>query len=129
MKKRSSRRTISPQYDSFRRKVNEIFVELADGPATNLKDVPHAIRETVKKALKQSGLPEKSANDIAFHLTDWNYDAAFLVAVHLFPKRFTAKEIAAGVDCMLAHIPAHVIAAARLLGYSTEDFFQKDEQL
>ena len=31
--------------------------------------------------------------DIGFHLADWNSDAAFIVAVHLFPERFTAEEI------------------------------------
>lgn len=38
------------------------------------------------------------------------YDAAFLVAVHLFPEKFTPAEMRAGIDLVLCHIPAHVIA-------------------
>jgi hypothetical protein len=54
---------------------------------------------------------------------DWNADAAFLVSVILFPERFTPEELRAGVDMFLLHVPAHVLAAARLGGYEAKDIF------
>jgi hypothetical protein len=56
------------------------------------------------------------AKAIAFHMADWNSDAAFVVAVHLFPERFTAEEIAAGVRMFLIHAPNHIRAACVLTG-------------
>ena len=64
------------------------------------------------------------ARDIAFHLTDWGRDAAFIVALHLFPERFTPAEIEQGVDCFLVHVPNHVAAAAVLSGHPVEDIFE-----
>jgi hypothetical protein len=64
------------------------------------------------------------ADQIAFHLTDWSSDAAFIVALHLFPERFTSEEIEAGVGLFLCHVPIHVIAAARLAGHQAEDLFR-----
>ncbi|MGH2548563.1 MAG: hypothetical protein ACRDHN_04190 [Thermomicrobiales bacterium] len=61
--------------------------------------------------------------DIAFHLTDWAADAAFLVALHLFPERFTAEEIADGIESFLIHAPNHVAAAAVLSGWPPKDIF------
>jgi len=60
---------------------------------------------------------------IGFHLVDWNAEAAFIVAVHLFPDEFTDEEIREGVELFLVHAPAHCIEAARLGGYSTENIF------
>jgi hypothetical protein len=60
------------------------------------------------------------------HVADWQGDAAFLVALHLFPERFTDEEIDEAVRSLLIHVPAHVIAAARLAGHSTEEIFPDD---
>ncbi len=68
----------------------------------------------------------EQAYDIGFHLTDWNSDAAFLVALILFPERFDAEEIAEGVEGFLIHAPNHVAAAAKLFGYPIEDIFGVD---
>jgi hypothetical protein len=35
----------------------------------------------------------EQAHDIAFHLTDWSSDAAFVVAALLFPERFSADQL------------------------------------
>ena len=68
------------------------------------------------------------AEDIAFHMADWNSDAAFIVAVHLFPERFTKEEIAAGIGLFLAHAPNHIRAACGLSGqYVWENFPEDDE--
>lgn len=54
------------------------------------------------------------ANDIALHMADWNWDAAFIVALHLFPERFTKEEIDAGLGMFLCHAPNHIREACRL---------------
>jgi len=67
---------------------------------------------------------EERAQDIGFHLSDWHAEAAFLVAAHLFPDRFTPAEISAGISAFLIHAPNHVAAAAALYGYPVEDIFE-----
>lgn len=116
-------------HDSVCKKVQAIFAELAGDRARTLdgSTFPADITSTVTVALAGSNATEEQilhADKIAFHLTDWNSDAAFIVALHLFPERFTPEEIEAAVDMFLLHVPAHVIAAARLAGHPTEDFFR-----
>lgn len=64
-----------------------------------------------------------SAYDIAFHLSDWISDAAFIVAIHLWPEKFTAEEIREGVEGLLIHAPNHLAAAAALAGRPVVDVF------
>src|SRR5688500_8043266 len=118
-------RTNRSPYDSVRRKVRTLFTRIAGNRAQRLDEYPHQILALLTSAMRSQA--KKKAWDIAFHLTDWNYDAAFLVAFHLFPEKFTPAEIRAGVNMLLVHIPKHVIAAARLNGDSTEDVFAEDE--
>lgn len=68
---------------------------------------------TVTEAIADEYGPDKS-RDIAFHLLDWNSNAAFLVAVHLFPERFSAEELQAGIGQFLIHAPNHIHEACRL---------------
>jgi hypothetical protein len=117
-------------HDSVRKKVQAIFTELAGERARTLdgSTFPAGITSTVTVALAGSNATEEQilhADQIAFHLTDWNSDAAFIVALHLFPERFTPEEIGAAVGMFLVHVPAHVIAAARLAGHPTEDIFRE----
>ena len=58
---------------------------------------------------------------MAFHLTDWNSDAAFLVAVILCPERFTSQEISEGIIRCMVHAPDHLMAACRIGGYDVAD--------
>ncbi len=91
---------------------------------------PAGITSTITTALAGSDATEEQilhADQIAFHLSDWSSDAAFVVALHLFPERFTPEEIKAAVDMFLVHVPSHVIAAARLAGHSTEDIFKESD--
>ena len=69
----------------------------------------------------------EKATDIAFHLSDWNSDAAFIVALHLFPERFTKEEIESGVEKFIIHAPNHVAEAAKLLGHPVGNIFEEDE--
>ncbi len=116
---------------SFRVKVEAIFRELAGDRAATLDAtrLPESITSTITAALiaKDAGEAEiLHADQIAFNLTDWSAEAAFLVALHLFPERFTPAEIRDGVEAFLIHAPHHVIAAARLAGHPTDDIFRED---
>ena len=80
-------------------------------------------RDVLAEALKEK-YGEEIARDIAFHLADWNSDATFIVAMHLFPERFTPDQIRDGVERFLIHAPNHVAAAAKLGGWPIEDIFE-----
>ena len=119
-------------HDSVRKKVEAIFTELA-GHRTRMLDgstFPAGITSTITSPLSGPDASNEQvlcADQIAFHLTDWSSDTAFIVALHLFPERFTSEEIEAGVGLFLCHVPFHVIAAARLAGYQAEDLFSDDD--
>ena len=81
-------------------------------------------RETLRKALQRQ-YGKESAEHLAFHLMDWTYDAAFLLAVAMYPERFSAREIRCGVDMMLVHVPNHVAAAAKISEYGCADVWNE----
>ena len=113
--------------DRLDEKVQAIFSELAGADRAKWLrgDVPSRVMEQIAQAISSEHQPEV-AREIGFHLGDWQSDAAFLVALHLFPERFTPEEIDDGVRSLLLHVPAHVIEAARLAGHPTEDIFRDD---
>jgi hypothetical protein len=74
------------------------------------------VASTVKDACKRAWGGKRAA-EIGFHASDWAEDAAFLVALHLFPERFTAKEIRDGIESLACHIPYHVAGIADALNY------------
>ena len=119
---------------SVREKVAAIFRELAGDRAATLyaTRLPAGITSIITAALvAEAGDDDEilHADQIAFHLTDWSSEAAFLVALHLFPERFTPEEIREGVQAFLIHAPHHVIAAARLAGHPTDDIFREDDHV
>src|SRR4051812_9463778 len=121
-------------HDSVRKKVEAIFKELAGDRAAALdgEKLPAGITSAITAALSGPDAGEEQvlhADQIAFHLTDWNSDAAFIVALHLFPERFTPEEIEAAVDMFLIHVPNHLVAAARLAGHPVEDIFSDDDKV
>jgi hypothetical protein len=81
--------TVVDAIESVRRKVAAIFAELVGERAKRLDG--SVIAEPAMSALERALVEQygEKAHDIAFHMTDWNSDAAFVVAVHLFPERFT----------------------------------------
>ena len=113
--------------DKLDEKVQVIFSEIpgADRAKWLRGDVPSRVMDQIAQAISSEHQPEIAA-EIGFHLGDWQSDAAFLVALHLFPERFTPEEIDEGVRSLLLHVPAHVITAARLAGHPTEDIFRND---
>jgi len=117
---------------SVEQKVATIFREMAGERAAALNSArfPANITSTITTALISDDADEAEilrTDEIAFHLTDWSADAAFLVALHLFPERFTKEEIREGVLAFLIHAPNHVVAAARLSGHPVEDIFKEDK--
>jgi hypothetical protein len=112
-------------HDSVAEKVLAIFRELVGDRAECLdgSTPSSAARRALETALADDYDPERAA-DVAFHLIDWNWDAAFLVAVHLFPERFTAEELAAGAGMVLLHAPNHLAAAATLIHHPVQDVFK-----
>lgn len=115
---------MSTVHDSVREKVRAIFTELAGERTTRLGE-PDAqeTRDTLTSALCRDYWPD-TAKEIAFHLVDWHTDAAFMMAVHLFPERFTPEELAAGAGMLLIHAPNHLAAAAKLAGHPVQDVFE-----
>jgi hypothetical protein len=113
--------------ESVRRKVAAIFAELAPGRASRLDGsrIAEPAMSTIASALADA-YGEK-AHDVAFHMADWNEDAAFIVAVHLFPERFTPEEIDAGVGLFLVHTPNHIRAACALTGQYVWEEFPDDD--
>jgi hypothetical protein len=120
---------MSDPYDSVRKKVSAIFSELAGERARQLDPVirTRKTQDLLREALSED-YPSEVADQIGFHLVDWNSDAAFLVAVHLFPEKFSPEEIRAGVELFLVHVPAHVMEAARLGGYPAENIFLEGDE-
>ena len=119
-------------HDTVRKKVEALFTELAGERARMLDGsrFPAGITSTITASLADPDASDEQvlqADTIAFHLTDWNADAAFIVALHLYPERFTPEEIEAGVELFLCHVPGHVIAAARLAGHPVEDSLREND--
>lgn len=108
----------------FRTKVDQIFEELVGVERARClrADVPSRVMLLISQAMNREGdFKEQDAWDIGINVADWQGDAAFLVALHLFPERFNPEEIEDGVRALLGHVPAHVIAAARLIGHSDDE--------
>jgi hypothetical protein len=108
----------------MRDKVQEIFRELAGDRAERLRADRYLadVNSSITAALAAEH-PEWSDDDlvekdgIGQNLIDWQSDAAFIVALSLYPERFTEEEIQEGVLDLLLHVPAHVLEAARLAGH------------
>jgi hypothetical protein len=114
--------------DSVGRKVSTIFSELAGDRSKRLNG--SLIAEPAMSAIAAACAEQcgEKAHDLAFHMTDWNSDAAFIVAVHLFPERYTPEEIIAGVGMFLTHAPNHIRAACGITGdYVWTNFPDADE--
>lgn len=110
-------------------KVLDIFAKLVGERARHLDGAVMAIpaMDAITAALAPEHGIEK-ANDIGFHMADWNSDAAFIVALHLFPERFTPEEIDEGIGLFLVHAPNHIREACRLTGSYVWENFPEDNE-
>jgi hypothetical protein len=113
--------------ESVKDKVKVIFTELVGDRAVRLDGsrIAEPAMSVVGSALEQQY--GDKAHDVAFHMCDWNSDAAFVVAVHLFPERFTPEEIEVGVGLFLVHAPYHIRAACALTGQYVWETFPEDD--
>ena len=126
----------NPTYDeivaegrAFDKKVRTMFSDLASDRVNLLAGhtFPNEICDRIYGALKSTGMDDKVARDTAFHLTDINSNVAFLMAVYLFPERFSDEEIDRGVNNLIVHMPNHLFAAAKINGFPAEDVFSDPE--
>lgn len=110
---------MSDGFDSVQNKVLGIFQKLVGERAKRLDGgvIAAPAMNAITVAMTEEHEIEK-ASDIAFHMSDWNSDAAFMVAVHLFPEQFTAEEIDCGIAMFLDHAPSHIREACQLTGRS-----------
>ena len=79
------------------------------------------VNSRITAALMKEGEDEDvllHKDKIGFHLIDWQAEAAFIVALSLFPERFTDEEVRDGVWGVLIHAPSHLVEAARLANVS-----------
>ena len=115
------------EYGRVREKVNAIFRELVGKRAKALVRFNEPCRKKVGAAFRRRHGANKAAC-IGFHMTDWNWDAAFIVALQLYPERFSADEVRAGVAMFLIHAPSHIWAARRLTGETLLIDFSKADR-
>jgi hypothetical protein len=115
-------------YDSFRAKVDSIFSDLVGERAVAVR-ADHLAKDVIlriKRIYAQQYDPDR-ASALGLHMSDWSADAAFVVALHLFPERFTDEEIEAGISMFLGHAPNHIRAACQITGqYVWVDFPDSD---
>jgi len=120
---------MSDPIDTVGAKIEALFAELAGERARQLDGtvIAKKAQDAIAAALAADYGPSKAAK-IALHMTDWNSDAAFVVALCLFPERFTSEEIDAGIGLFLCHAPNHIREACRLTHtYVWETFPEPDE--
>ena len=101
---------------SARAKTSEVL-----GPAlSGLSESARLWRQRVARNAIQLALGKShgssDAGEIAFHLSEWFEQAAFLVALQLDPKRFSRAEVEASVSDVLAYVLDHIREAARVAG-------------
>lgn len=107
---------------STREKVATIFTELAGNQAERLSGSRYLadVNSRITSVLAKGNIsdPEILQKDEAgFHIIDWQAEAAFIVALSLYPERFTDEEIEEGIMSLMQHAPGHLVKAARILDY------------
>lgn len=102
------------------KKTMAIFRELLDQRKCGYLEA----QKPIAKALNGDRYLGKVAQDIAIHLVDWQFDGLIIVAITMFPERFTQEEIRRGVIMFLVHAPDHIAAAAKLGGWPVKDIFE-----
>jgi len=115
---------MTDQYIKLQKKVTTLLTNASTARVARAQAEPDRTeaREAIRKALQRVYGNESSRN-LAFHLIDWTYDAAFILALAMFPEKFNKKEVTAGIECLLAHVPNHVFAAAKISGDQCTDIW------
>ena len=117
---------------SARAKTSEVLGPALSGLSERaLRQRQRAARNAIQLALGKSH-GSSDASEIAFHLSEWFEEAAFLVALQLDPKRFSRAEVEASVSDVLANVLDHIWEAARVAGYPLpcleEETVERDDE-
>jgi hypothetical protein len=111
-------------HERLQKKLHALFAGLVGERAERLSGSRNATeaRKAIESALKKQ-FGAKRAWEIAFHLSDWGHNAAFILAMHLCPERFRRDEVEAEVLSFVIHAPNHIAAAAHWYEYPITDVF------
>ena len=104
-------------------KARDISREFFGDKTCNIPDVQDRIAKAVAEGSSKKKFLKKGW-EIGFHLMDWHGDAKFLIALSLFPERFTDAEIRQGVIWFLNHAGYHVPEAERLIMYPSRTHYR-----
>lgn len=103
--------------DSAQKKTSEVLGQASFGLSQHaLRKRQRAARKAIEEALEKSH-GARNARKIAFHLSQWLEEAAFLVALSLDPKKFSNAEVDAGVSDVLGNVLDDIWEAALVAGY------------
>ena len=104
--------------DRALRKARAIFTKAFDARGSLLfkSSSTAAMMETIGTAFARRMNREKAA-DVGFHLGDWASDAALVLALHMFPKKFSPEEVRHVTDYLAAGLPYHCAGLAAHFGY------------
>ena len=69
-------------------------------------------------------MDSKGAGELVFHLNDILPDLKQLVATLENAEALSDDEVVDGILGMMVHTPAHLLAAAYLMGHTPEDVFE-----
>jgi hypothetical protein len=115
--------TTDPNQLAFDKTV-QVFRELCPDRLGNLLDPSRPKSVDIGRDLREriSGIFAKrlgpdGSEQFALKVTGFPADIAFLVALFLFPERFTDAEIAAGIRCFGLEMSFHGVEIARALEY------------
>lgn len=113
-----------PHQAAFDKTVH-IFQELCPAHYTNLlnPDSPKSFKVGNELASRVTRIfsrrfGHETAQEFAVHVTGFPSDAAFLVALFLFPEIFTDDEVAAGLGCFGIETSYHGPAIGRILDHT-----------
>ena|ERR1700742_146227 len=83
------------------------------------------VRERITAAFLHSGLAENAAQQIAFHMTDWEEDLEQIQRMYSQVHEISDDELRELIISFLTHVPNHVAAAKKLIGLGPiEDIFE-----
>jgi hypothetical protein len=90
-----------------------------------LKLETQQLRDRIAQVFGEAVDSLESAQDIAFHMTDWDSDLIELVELYQHPQKLSDDEFEIAIYKFLAHVPNHLAAAKKLAGLGPiEDVFQ-----
>jgi hypothetical protein len=104
--------------DRATKKARAIFVRAfgARGGLLFKSSSTAAMMETIVTAFARRMNRAKAA-DVGFHLGDWASEASLVVALHMFPERFTPEEVRYVANYLAAGLPYHCAALGAHFGY------------